>query len=221
MLEQMFCCFKHLFIRSKSARNRILLSAEALFAEKGFHAISIRAVAADADVNVAAVNYHYYDLESLLKEILVRRLRTVNSIRLTALEKAEAESGLQPMALAEVLRIMARPLLFTASDPMEYNSHARRLLGRLLVEPFPNRSEILSREFEPTMARLAQALRRHAPALAPADFMWRFSLIVGALHHSLATLHEMKTLTRGLCADNDVETALSAFVAFGERTLGA
>ncbi|HTL69118.1 MAG TPA: TetR family transcriptional regulator [Lacunisphaera sp.] len=210
-----------MFIRSKSAKVRILISAEALFAEKGFHAISIREVATKADVNVAGVNYHYYDLESLLKEILVRRLRTVNSIRMTALEKAEADSGLQPTALAEVLRIMARPLLVTAGDPMEYNRYSRRLLGRLLVEPFPNRSEILAREFEPTMARFAQALRRHAPGLAPADFMWRFSLIVGALHHSLATLHEMKALTRGLCADNDFETALDAFVAVGERTLGA
>ncbi len=172
-------------------------------------------------MNVAAINYHFYDLESLLKEILVRRLRAVNTIRLAALGEAEARS--QPMAAApaEVLRIMAWALFVPSDDPMEYNRYSRCVLGRLLLEPFPHRDEILTHEFEPAMARFAQALRRSAPRLTPADFMWRFSLIVGALHHSLATLHEMKSLTRGLCADNDHATALEAFVAFATRAMGA
>ncbi|HVT74056.1 MAG TPA: TetR family transcriptional regulator [Lacunisphaera sp.] len=210
-----------MFITRATTKDRIFISAESLFAEHGFHAVSIRALAAKAGVNVAAVNYHFYDLESLLREILVRRLRAMNSIRLTALETAETESRPLPVPPDDVLRIMARPLLAPAGDPMEYNPNSRRLLGRLLLEPFPHREEILAREFEPAMARFAQALRRHAPGLAPAGFMWRFSLIVGALHHSLATLHEMKSLTRGLCTDNDHEAALAAFVAFGTRALDA
>lgn len=203
-------------------KEKILISAEALFAEIGFPAVSIRAVAAKAGVNVAAVNYHCFDLESLLREILVRRLRAVNAIRLAELEHAEAK--LRPVALpsVEILRIMARaPLDPPSAKTSEYNLNSRRLLGRLLTEPFPNRDEILAGEFEPAMARFAQALRRHVPGLAPSDFMWRFSLVVGALHHTLATLHEMKTLTRGLCPDNDHEMALQTFVACGGRVLSA
>lgn len=179
-------------------------------------------MAARAKVNVAAINYHCHDLESLLKEILTCRLRAVNSIRLAALDEAEAKSRPLPVAPAEILRIMAHPLLVPAGrGATAYNRHSRRLLGRLLHEPMPCRGEILAQEFEPAMARFAQVLRRNAPGLAPADFMWRFSLIVGALHHSLATLHEMKSLTRSLCADDDHEMALETFARFGARALDA
>jgi len=71
------------------------------------------------------------------------------------------------------------------------------------------------------MSRFGQALRRHAPALSPEDFLWRLSFVVGAMLHALATLHRMKDLTRGICRDNDQAAARARFVEFAVRVFGA
>lgn len=44
--------------------------AKVLFATNGFEGTSVRKIAADAEVNLAAINYHFSSKENLLKEIL-------------------------------------------------------------------------------------------------------------------------------------------------------
>ena len=46
----------------KDAKHRILKEAMISFAEKGYNATSIRDLAKDAEVNVAAINYHFKSL---------------------------------------------------------------------------------------------------------------------------------------------------------------
>ncbi|MEO6993091.1 MAG: hypothetical protein ABI273_05660, partial [Lacunisphaera sp.] len=48
----------------------------------------------------------------------------------------------------------------------------------------------------------------------PAEFMWRLNFVIGAMHHTLATSHQMSALTRGLCHDNDFDEALRQFIQF-------
>ena len=94
-----------------------------------------------------------------------------------------------------------------------------RILGRCLVEPLPFMEAIISAELQPVMARFAQALRRHAPHLTPEEYLWRFSFVIGTMHHTLATLHCMKARTRGLCRDHDHAAALQRFIQFAAATL--
>ena len=49
-----------------STKQRILDVAEALFAEHGFAGTSLRQVTSRADVNIAAVNYHFGSKENLV-----------------------------------------------------------------------------------------------------------------------------------------------------------
>lgn len=50
-------------------RNKILKVAGSLFAEKGFEGASMRDIARGADVNLAAINYHFKNKQSLYWEI--------------------------------------------------------------------------------------------------------------------------------------------------------
>lgn len=199
--------------------SRILLTAESLFAQHGYDGISLRQITAKANVNLAAVNYHYSDKRSLCRDILIYRLREVNKVRLDNLRQAEANAGDSIVPLEEILAIMARPLFQPGSNPMAYNAASIRLLGRIITEPLPFTAEIVTAELQPAMTRFGQAIRRHVPALSPSDFLWRFSLVIGAMHHAMATLHDMKTLTNGICRNDDSDGALRNFTAFALRAL--
>ena len=56
-----------------STKERLLTAAEQLFAEHGFAATSLRQLTGHADVNVAAVNYHFGSKENLITEVFRRR----------------------------------------------------------------------------------------------------------------------------------------------------
>lgn len=195
-----------------TTHERILNAAEKLFAENGFRGTTLRQITQRARVNIAAVNYHFGSKEALYVEVVQRRIRPINSARLARLEDAVAKAGDQPPALAEVLDILVRPVFDVHQDPARGGEHIVRIIARSLTEPLPFMSELIATEFHPVLARFSQVIRRHAPHLAPEDFMWRLSFVVGAMQHTLATIHEMSTLTRGICRDNDYEGALRRFI---------
>lgn len=200
---------------------RILTAAESLFSEYGFDGVSLRRITAEAGVNLAAVNYHYSDKQSLYLEILTYRLRQVSQARLHRLTEADTRASGSPVPLEEIVDILAQPLLQPDESMTTFGPASRRLLGRVLVEPLPFLAATLAAEFQPAVARCGQAIRRHLPALPPADFVWQYSFVVGALHHAAAALHDMKTRTSGLCANHDADAAFRNFRSFAVAALAA
>lgn len=198
-------------------RQRILIAAESLFAERGLSGVSLRLITSKAGVNLAAVNYHFYDKELLCREIITQRIRPINAIRLEGLGQAEARLAGAPVPMVDILELMARPLFTCGTDQIAYNSASRRLLGRVFTEPLPFSSDILITEVQPAITRFGQAIRRHVPSLAPQDFVWRYSFVVGAMHHAMATLHDIKARTNGVCRNGDSEGALRNYLAFAAQ----
>ncbi|HYC71538.1 MAG TPA: TetR/AcrR family transcriptional regulator [Opitutaceae bacterium] len=199
--------------KSLPTSERILAVAEEAFANQGFNGVSLREITRRAKVNLAAVNYHFGDKEKLYAEVIRRRVRPINQARLARLEEALARAGGQPPALAEVLDILIRPVFDVHRDPARGGENIVRIISRSMTEPLPFMAELIATEFHPVLARFSQVMRRHAGHLTPEDFMWRLSFIVGAMQHTLATIHEMGALTRGICRDNDYEGALRRFIA--------
>ncbi len=206
----------------KNAENeslkQIVEAAEILFSTNGYHGTSIRDVSKSAKVNLAAVNYHFGNKESLYCAILRRRLRAMNQDRLEKLGNAIELAGDKPIPLALIIDIFARPLFAPGGSAREKNGNASRLIGRSIVEPLPFAEELLATELHLTTAHFARAIRKHSPTLQPEEFMWRLNFVVGAMHHTLATIHRMTTLTRGLCQNNDFENALRYFTQFAVAT---
>ena len=54
----------------RQTKDRLLDAAEDLFAARGFAEVSIRELALAADVNIAAVNYHFHGKENHIHIIL-------------------------------------------------------------------------------------------------------------------------------------------------------
>src|SRR5258706_10605789 len=93
-------------------KQRILDSAERLFAARGVEAASLRTIIADAKVNLAAIHYHYHSKDALLDAVLKRRLEPINRERLALLDAC----GERPR-LEAVLDAFIAPAVRVSADP--------------------------------------------------------------------------------------------------------
>src|SRR5690606_20908508 len=96
-----------------STKDRILHSAEELFAQQGFASTSLRQVTSRADVNIAAVNYHFGSKENLVNEVFRRRMDEMSAQRLDGLRKA---TDAAPGQLEPILAAFVEPALAMAQD---------------------------------------------------------------------------------------------------------
>src|SRR3546814_12543562 len=71
-----------------STKDRILGAAEELVAQHGCAGTSLRQVTTRADVNIAAVNYHFGSKENLVNEVFRRRMDEMSARRLAQLKTA-------------------------------------------------------------------------------------------------------------------------------------
>ncbi len=60
---------------SKVTRNKIMKAAARIFAEDGYDGASIRKIVAKADVNQAAISYHFGSKEGLYRAVLQMALK--------------------------------------------------------------------------------------------------------------------------------------------------
>src|SRR5271165_1004670 len=150
------------------ARSRILDTAEDLFAREGPAAVTLRSIAAAAQVNVAAVNYYFGSKENLFEEMFLRRIIPLNEERLTRL----ADCVLPALRLTDAASASARAIV------VQYS------LGRVLAMPEVN--EKLARYYAQVREEIVAALLRVLPHLAPHEVVWRYYWMGGSLMVALA-----------------------------------
>jgi AcrR family transcriptional regulator len=168
-------------------REKILQAALGLFAEKGFDGASLREITAEADVNLAAVNYHFGSKEALIAELFSYLVEPANHERIQRLDALEEAAGDGPLPLEEVVKAFIEPPLLTWS---EYGSLPMRFLGRLYADP----SEAILKNFRQVFSEVAErfhaAMARSLPHLSVEEVFWRIHFTVGAMTHVMAA-HEI------------------------------
>ena len=197
-----------------STRERILGAAETLFARHGFAGASLRQVTAAANVNLAAVNYHFGSKDNLVEEVFRRRLDDLNKRRLAALATALA---LDAPELEDVLGAFIRPALELSLD--QAGGHAfMRVLARAYAEHDERLRRFLSENYGHVLRDFAAALGRLLPHLDKEELYWRLDFITGALTHSMADFGPMKR--RGpVSEETHRERAASHLVRFAAAGL--
>jgi AcrR family transcriptional regulator len=167
------------------ARARILDTAEALFAEAGPAAVTLRSIAAAAGVNVAAVNYYFGSKEKLFEEMFLRRIVPLNDERLARLAACTDAAGGTPI-LEDIVTAYVMPALLLTDTA---NSSARAIvvqysLGRVLAMPEVNR--MLVRYYARVREAFVVAIQRAVPHLAPHEVVWRYYWMGGSVMVALA-----------------------------------
>ncbi|MFN4089496.1 MAG: TetR/AcrR family transcriptional regulator [Alphaproteobacteria bacterium] len=174
-------------------RTRILDTAETLFAERGFAGVSIRNVADAANVNLAAVNYHFGGKERLFEAMFARRAVPINEERLSLLRHARDASG-GVLSMEVVVRAFVTPPLRQLDAP----SGGARVIAMMhfLSRAFsmPGEREFLSRYYGAVRQEFIAALQNCLPDLPLEDVLWRYNFMVGALMFAMGGRRRMTRL---------------------------
>ncbi|MBX9964428.1 MAG: TetR family transcriptional regulator [Burkholderiales bacterium] len=180
---------------SPDTKERILAAAEALFMEQGYAATSLRAITAQANVNLAAVNYHFGSKEALIREVFDRRLGPLNQARLDYLARVEFEAGGRPLTPEKILEAMITPVVQLSRDPLKRGAVFLRLLGRALSEPADTMKQVLPIHYRDVVLRFKEALVRALPDVPEQELVWRMHFTFGAMAYAMAGNDALQLIT--------------------------
>ena len=183
---------------------RLLDAAERLIGERGVDAVSLRAINAEAESNVAAAHYHFGSKEALVRAVLDRRMSVLAAERFARLAPLEADATPSPLAVAEVI---VRPLFDLGADAAGAR-YVRFLAALYRAEG--NWLSVLDASFAPQWARVEPVLARATPALDNARRGVRLSL---ATETMLRMLADADRYADGLDTDQYRDEVIDVFAA--------
>ena len=170
----------------EATRDRLLDAAERLFAEHGYQATTMRGLTAEADANIAAVNYHFGCKQSLLEAVVHRALAPVVEERRRRLHAL----GDSP-AVEEIVEAIVGPLFDCAE--------AAPLLGRLFVDPDPEMRCLVRAELSESTCERMEVLSRVLPEI-PHEELWlrlraMYTVVGGHLAGTLGPCERAQLIT--------------------------
>ncbi len=198
--------------KATSTKDRILDTAERLFAEKGFAQTSLRDITAEAGVNLAAVNYHFQSKDHLIAAVFERRVGPINEQRLAMLDRFEKEAAGEPVPIEAILRAVMEPVLRLVTTPE--GACAANLFGRAHTEPGDMFAHLFTGQFAPLVLRMLSAARRSLPELPEIELLWKLQFCIGAMSHTIAGQRHIKVISGGRCDTSDVDGTLDRLIAF-------
>jgi len=195
-------------------RLAILLAAEKLFAQRGYHAVTIRQIAEEAGVPLALVGYHFGPKRDLFHAIFAHWSQTIEE-RLAALRTIALDPA-EPQTLARIVEAFTGPVLrLRASAEGEFYA---LLVARELAHATEEADRVLREFFDPLAHAFIDAIATASPRASRAQAAWGYQFALGALLHHLSDTR-VGRLSHGVAAPCDPAAAplLNAFITGGLR----
>ena len=195
-------------------RLRILDAAERLFTDYGFDATTLRQITGAAEVNLAAVNYHFGSKEELIREVFRRRLTWLNQQRLQELDRLEAEAAGKPLKPSQILEVFFGVALKMAADAEGGGRSFMRLLGRTYAKPSDFVRGFLAEEYAAVITRFKTALIRALPGVPGEEILWRFHFMLGAMSYAISGTDALHIVAEDALDDSDAQALYARLMSF-------
>jgi AcrR family transcriptional regulator len=196
---------------SDQTRTAILAAAERLYADRGFGDVTLRDIVAEANVNLAAVNYHFGSKDELIAELFVTRSLALNRERLRELKAAEEKGG-GTADISDVLRALVGPTLRGCLGPDNQRSVAARFMIRVSIESVPAIRRIRNREID-HLRKFIAAMRRSLPGHGDVELYWGLHFALAMAQQTVRDGERLTKLSDGKCDVDDVEGIIARVVA--------
>jgi AcrR family transcriptional regulator len=192
-----------------SSRDKLLKSAEALFAAKGFREVSVREIAAHAGVNSALVGYYFRGKQSLFNEVYRTHAAPLAQERIRRLASVTGKK--RKPTLEDLMKAWIMPWLRIGTDL------DRALHVRFTANLSQDRWENTNKAFPLTQKAnrlFSDALHKCLPYLSRETVQWRLHFIVGAITFGLRVPGPLLAFSKGRCNPRDLEMLFAEILPF-------
>ncbi len=195
-----------------ATRTRILEAAEKLFADRGFHGVTVREIAREADVDPALANYHFGSKEQLFSSALLARAEEFMAEREAALTACIADADGTP-TLESVIVAYTHPYLEHAQSGDPGWRSWFKLLAKANTSP-EWAPEVFRDRFDPFVRKFIEAMKLAAPGAPDERYYWCYHFFSGALVLTFAETGRMDRLSDGKCRSGDLASGYDLLVPF-------
>jgi AcrR family transcriptional regulator len=204
--------------KSAAIQQKLLDSAEELFARWGYAAVSIRDVTSRASMRVANVSYYFGSKQNLYYEVLRRRSEPLSRMRLERIKAARARKGSRDEKLKALVAAYADPPLelSQSGDPGWKNFFS--LIGQVTFTGFA--APKIANFFNEPARQLMAALHELYPSAPAAKIQAAALLLIGPYIMVIAETGRIETFQERAFSSNDLALLgpmMKDFIAGGIR----
>jgi AcrR family transcriptional regulator len=193
-------------------RERILNVAEELFANNGYNGTSLRDVARAAELQTAAIGYHYPSKEELFDTVVRRRAAVMTEWRQRVLAQMRQHHVQAAIPLDELVRAYVQPFYESASHGEAGWRHYAALMGRLANSPMG--TGVIARHYDATAREYLREFMRSLPGVSPAAVIDGFTFMVASMLALCASTGRAQGLAGPLGAKRPLNEPFSSLVTF-------
>jgi AcrR family transcriptional regulator len=168
-------------------KTRIVQATESLFLQRGYEGTSLRAITTEANVNLAAVNYHFGSKEELFTMLLTERLDPLNNDRAARLETLRKSTLDREHGVEQIIATLFLPALVLARDEERGGPDFLRFIGRAYADPSEFVRTLLHDRYAATNLKFKQAFAEALPELSERDLAMRLNFILDSVSSTLAS----------------------------------
>lgn len=195
---------------------RILDAAEQLFAEFGYHGVTLKDVAARVGVSSTLIHYHFNGKESLYEAVWARKAPISARNRLEAMRRYAEEVG-DNITVEGALHAW----IDTDLNVQIHETEQWRAFGMISAQANSASgwgAEKMTKYFNPVVLALIDLLKKAMPDCDEATIFWGYHFVSGAMTHNMARTGRLDELSHGLCSSDDFESIrkhMARFMAAG------
>jgi len=199
-------------IRGDRTKSRILDAAERQFAKHGYDGVSLRALAAAADAQLALIHYHFGSKLDLYRAVWARWLTPFDLSKPSPV-RPELPAGV-PLE-ANVRTFVDRffePLIRLMQTPR--GRHLLTILGREMSDPKATARGVLKLYVDPRLKLLVGDIQRLMPSLTAGEVSLGYNMMAGIATSVLVNHARIMRTSRGVSTVDDLLKSLPAVITF-------
>jgi len=202
-------------MKSTSSKLKIIDTAERLFAQKGYHGISVRDITKEADVRLASVNYYFKTKERLYHEILERRAKIIIKDRKERLASMPA-SGLNPsQGIRRICSAIISPLFekLISNEP-GWRSYVAVVAKFTSSEIIPGEDPSTLNALNEVSLEFIHALNKYSIHPTDEQAHMAYQMLTGTALYAMVNDGRMSNLSDGEYRSDDYSSILESTLEF-------
>lgn len=204
--------------------DRLLDSAEQVFAEKGYDAATTREIAALSGDTLGTLSYHFKSKETLLLEVLTRRFEDMNEQRRAMYRGFSAKRGGGVPDLEEAITAIVLPMVKLGLTSKAGWKNYITLICRLMYVTTEDKGKVIPKLLDPLGVELIGWLKATSPPSTHVNLAFAYQFLIGCMLDSVVQGKgdRLKRISGGVASAADfasVSERLLPFVIAGTKAI--